>query len=293
MNRLTQLRGLAGLLIPGLDAHEARTLGWYHVYGEMFRLLCEDSGFLDFGWSEDPDTSDLLGAQHEMVRQVTASLQAGPEGPWLDVGCGEGGPACLMAQERGVQVTGLNINASQVAMCIERAQRLGVQVDFVEGNAQEMPLDSGTFSGVYTIESPLHYPDKPAFLAEVTRVLKPGGRFALCDIVRVPRDISLGQAMGVELGRWLYACPPLWSAADWAEGMRSLGLEDVEIMDCTRQTLGLTPAWIRQLDSVKGEIRKRYPPGVYQGARRILVELSARLEGLPIGYTLVTARKPA
>lgn len=290
MNRLRQLRGLAGLLIPGLDAHEARTLGWYHVYGEMFRLLCEDSGFLDFGWSEDPNTPDLLGAQHEMVRQVTASLEGGP---WLDVGCGEGGPACLIAEEKELSVTGLNINAEQVAMCTERASRLGASATFVEGNAQDMPLESGTFSGVYTIESPLHYPDKEAFLREVSRVLKPGGRFALCDIVRVPRDINLGQAMGVELGRWLYACPPLWSAADWAEGMRSVGLEQVEIMDCTRQTLGLTPAWIQQLDSVKGEIRKRYPPGVYMGARRILVELSSRLDSLPIGYTLVTARKPA
>ncbi len=290
MNRLRQLRGLAGLLIPGLDAHEARTLGWYHVYGEMFRLLCEDSGFLDFGWSEDPHTTDLLGAQREMVRQVTASLG---EGPWLDVGCGEGGPACLVAEEKGLQVTGLNINASQVAMCTERAARLGASATFVEGNAQEMPLQSATFSGVYTIESPLHYPDKPAFLAEVARVLEPGGRFALCDIVRVPRDIPLHQAMGVELGRWLYACPPLWSAADWAEGMRSAGLQGVEIVDCTRQTLGLTPAWIQQLDSVKDDIRESYPPGVYMGARRILVELASRLEDLPIGYALVTAEKPS
>ena len=284
-----RLRQLAGLLVPGVDDHEERTLSWYRVYGDLFALLCDDSAILNFGWGDPDGPVDLLEAQKEMVRQVTALLEGET---WLDVGCGLGGPAMLLAREQGRRLTGININPEQVEACRQRAREDGVEVDFVLGDAQRLPFSEEAFDGVYTIESPLHYPDKQAFLDSAFRVLRPGGGFALCDIVRAPKGTGLADSVGMEVWRWLYACPPLWSASDWAQGLRRAGFMDVDVRDVTRETLGLIPHWLERMDRIGPEVRRRYPPGVFRGARRLLAELGERLERVPIGYALLTARKP-
>ena len=284
-----KLRQLAGLVVPGLDDHEERTLSWYRVYGDMFALLCDDSAILNFGWGDPAGEVDLLEAQKEMVRQVTAGLE-GDE--WLDVGCGLGGPAMLLAAERDKQLTAVNINPEQIEACRERATRDGSPVHFILGDAQELPFAPETFDGLYTIESPLHYPDKQAFLDSAFKVLKPGASFALCDIVRAPKGTGLADSVGMEVWRWLYACPPLWSASDWAQGLQRAGFYDIDVRDVTQETLGLIPHWLEKMDAVGPQVRRRYPPGVFRGARRLLSELGERLDRLPIGYSLITARVP-
>jgi SAM-dependent methyltransferase len=58
------------------------------------------------------------------------------------------------------------------------------------GNSQGMPLAEASFPLVWSIESPAHFPDKPAFLKEVSRVLKPGGVFTFADLLVVDKVAS-------------------------------------------------------------------------------------------------------
>jgi ubiquinone/menaquinone biosynthesis C-methylase UbiE len=59
-------------------------------------------------------------------------------------------------------------------------------LDFVQGDAQNLPFPDESFDAVVNVEASHQYPDFPGFLAEVTRVLRPGGHFLYTDSRRNP-----------------------------------------------------------------------------------------------------------
>ena len=103
----------------------------------------------------------------------------------LDVCAGMGGPARYIAWKTGCKVTGLDLTASRVAgaQALTEAARLGAQVDFVHGNALEMPFDHARFTCIISQEAFAHIPRKNQLIATCARVLKPGGRMVFSDIM--------------------------------------------------------------------------------------------------------------
>ena len=103
----------------------------------------------------------------------------------LDVCSGVGGPARYISWKSGCQVTGLDLTASRVAGAIELTQATGLaeRVDFVQGNALEMPFDDNSFTCVIGQEAFAHIPNKKQLISECARVLKPGGRMVFSDIM--------------------------------------------------------------------------------------------------------------
>jgi SAM-dependent methyltransferase len=88
----------------------------------------------------------------------------------LDLGCGDGHLTCRIA-ESGAHVLGLDASAAMVAAARER----GVEAE--QGMAEELPFRDGTFDAVFS-NAALHWVrGQDAMLAQVHRVLKPGGRF--------------------------------------------------------------------------------------------------------------------
>jgi sarcosine/dimethylglycine N-methyltransferase len=104
----------------------------------------------------------------------------------LDVCSGMGGPARYIAHSIGCKVTGIDFTESRYLSAIKLTElvRLNELVDFVHGNALEMPFDNGSFDVVIGQEAWCHVPDKPRLIAECARVVKPGGVIAFTDIVR-------------------------------------------------------------------------------------------------------------
>ena len=103
----------------------------------------------------------------------------------LDVCAGMGGPARYIAWKTGCKVTGLDLTASRVAgaQALTEAARLGAQVDFVHGNALEMPFDQAHFTCIIGQEAFAHIPNKNQLIKECAKVLKPGGRMVFSDIM--------------------------------------------------------------------------------------------------------------
>lgn len=93
----------------------------------------------------------------------------------VDVGCGPG-TAARFAAARGARVTGVD-PASVMLRLARRLTRGTSNVEFVEGSAESLPLPDGSADAVWTIASVHHWRDVDAGLAEVRRVLDPGGRF--------------------------------------------------------------------------------------------------------------------
>src|SRR4051794_10058721 len=96
----------------------------------------------------------------------------------LDVACGTGN-ATIPAARAGARVTGLDFAPGLLAVARERAADAMVEIDFLEGNAQQMPFEDGSFDRVVSTFGHMFAPDHRRAAGEMTRVLRPGGVIAV------------------------------------------------------------------------------------------------------------------
>ncbi len=103
----------------------------------------------------------------------------------LDVGCG-GGQSVLAIAERqpDLHLVGLDLNDGQIARARKRARRRGLDVEFVQGSALDLPFGDGEFDLVMSIASIKHWPDQARGMSECTRLLKPGGQLYVAEADR-------------------------------------------------------------------------------------------------------------
>jgi ubiquinone/menaquinone biosynthesis C-methylase UbiE len=96
----------------------------------------------------------------------------------LDVACGTGN-ATIPAARAGARVTGLDFSPDLLAIARERCADAMVEVDFVEGDAQELPFEDASFDRVLSTFGHMFAPDHERTAAEMRRVLRPDGVIAV------------------------------------------------------------------------------------------------------------------
>jgi sarcosine/dimethylglycine N-methyltransferase len=103
----------------------------------------------------------------------------------LDVGSGVGGPARFLAATCGCQVTGVDLSEPFVDAARYLTERTGQsgQVSFQTASALELPFDDGRFDVVLLQHVAMNISDRTRLYREIRRVLKPGGMFAIFDVV--------------------------------------------------------------------------------------------------------------
>ena len=114
------------------------------------------------------------------AEQFFRRLGVKPRTRLLDVGCGAGQLA-LIAARAGAQVTGCDIATNWVESARARADAMGLDVTFEEGDAEALPYDDGQFDAVVSLVGAMFAPRPELVASELTRVCRPGGLIAMAN----------------------------------------------------------------------------------------------------------------
>jgi SAM-dependent methyltransferase len=104
----------------------------------------------------------------------------------LDLGCGIGGPARYLAATFGCRVTGVDLSPDFIEAATYLTARCGLsdRVTFQAGDALHLPFEHTAFDAIFLQHVAMNIADRAALYAEGRRILAPGGRLAIYDLVR-------------------------------------------------------------------------------------------------------------
>lgn len=182
--------------------------------------------------------ADALGLGDEWRERVLAAASLGESEEALDAGCGSGLLLALLKRRYpSVQLCGVEPDPDALEEARGRAAAWGVEVELHQASPERLPFDNGRFDVVFCslVLHQVPTPEKQAILAELRRVLRPGGRLVLADLGAprhgVLRAVTAPLVLGV-----------LHHAADHFRGripvlLGEAGFEDVREADRTRQVV--------------------------------------------------------
>jgi demethylmenaquinone methyltransferase/2-methoxy-6-polyprenyl-1,4-benzoquinol methylase/phosphoethanolamine N-methyltransferase len=183
-----------------------------------------------------------LGQAHRLRLLTVDQAQLKPGEKVLDVGCGTGGvtiPAKLRVGKTG-DVKGIDPAPEMIAVARRKASRAGLEIDFRVGVIESLPFTDGTFDAVTSSLMMHHLPEhlQVEGLAEIRRVLKPGGRILIADMIRpgnsfIKRFFTLLVRHGHAMQFGIEDLPKLMGEA---------GFEKVEQLDARFLTIGFVRA---------------------------------------------------
>jgi SAM-dependent methyltransferase len=149
----------------------------------------------------------------------------------LDLGSGGGIDCFLAARQVGDtgQVIGVDMTPAMLARARENKARLGVSnVDFRQGQIEALPVDDNSVDVIMSNCVINLSPDKAAVFREAFRVLKPGGRLAISDIVT---EGEFGDALRADTAAWAECVTGAIDVAAYTGLMRQAGFANIQVAD--------------------------------------------------------------
>jgi ubiquinone/menaquinone biosynthesis C-methylase UbiE len=157
----------------------------------MPKAVSDETERLKHHWEREASTYDrrmgffervLLGDGREWVCSRTS-------GEVLEVAVGTGRNFSFYPQ--GVRLSGIDLSPAMLQIARKRAKEVGADADLREGDAQQLPFPDASFDTVVCTLSLCNIPDDRRAIAEMKRVLRPGGKLLLLDHVRASSKVWL------------------------------------------------------------------------------------------------------
>jgi SAM-dependent methyltransferase len=184
----------------------------------------------------------------------------------LDLGSGPGLDAFLSAQRVGLEgrVIGVDMTPEMIQRARDGARQVGLpQVEFRQGRLEELPVDDNSIDAVTSNCVINLVPDKARVFAETARVLKPGGRLVISDIVL---DAPLPAAVANDLLAYVGCLAGAMPREEYFAALKDAGLSEIEVLSDTeaiRLLGGEIPGEVLELlertgtsaDELRGRVR--------------------------------------
>lgn len=211
----------------------------------------------------------------------------------LDVASGRGTTALMLADRHQVHADGMDLSAVNVALAQGAAAAAGLteQASFVTGDAERLPYADDTFDAVVCECAFCIFPDKPTAARELARVLRPGGKVGITDVVAFPSRLP---AELTGLAAWIACVADARPIGDYAAILTEAGLSIVHterhdaamtrMIDQIEARLGLLRMTTRERAEALGVDFDR-APAVLAAARTAVTDGT-------LGYALLIAERP-
>ena len=164
----------------------------------------------------------------------TAVAELGEGEVVLDLGSGAGADVLISARRVGLtgRVIGLDMTDEMLDLARENARRAGAgNVEFVKGQIEQIPLGNASVDVVISNCVINLSSDKAAVLREAARVLRPGGRLAVSDVIADP---EMDDATRADMRQWTGCVAGALTREEFERALTDAGLVDVEIRETHR-----------------------------------------------------------
>jgi ubiquinone/menaquinone biosynthesis C-methylase UbiE len=176
----------------------------YANYGaEVYRQIRLETYGDDFGQTSWVTTCES--------REIPRTLVLRPDSSVLEIGCGSGQYALLLAEIAGCRVLGVDINQPGIdnANQLAAARNMSAQVRFERCDAsKKLPFDNATFDGAFANDVLCHIPSRRDVLRELYRVIRTGGKLLFSDALIIGGMISHQEiASRSSIGYYIFSPP--------------------------------------------------------------------------------------
>jgi len=163
----------------------------------------------------------------------------------LDLGSGAGADVLISAKRVGPtgKAIGLDMTDEMLDLARRNAAEAGIaNAEFVKGYLEELPLPDASIDVVISNCVVNLSGDKPRVLSEAARVLRPGGRFAVSDVIA---DENMDDATKADMQAWTGCIAGALTEAEFRAQLEAAGLTDIEVQPTHRVHASASAAIIR------------------------------------------------
>ena len=217
----------------------------------------------------------------------------------LEVGCASGFTSCMIAQEYGCDMTGIDISEVLISKAQDRADRMGLSnVRFQVADATQLPFDDDSFDAVFGVALVALIPNKEYVLNELKRVTKPGGLIGTLDLfAKSGADEEIVDSFSTSMKTLLEYDVEIMDIERWEHIFKKSELDDIKIAEIYNDVLLLTR---KRSGTIKATLKMLYHMLINSVVRKRMMKL-LRLrktaiiqddEGFEnLGYLVFTGRK--
>ena len=230
-------------------------------------------------WSEG-DFAMVAGIVMMVAEELAEALEIVPGKRVLDIACGSGNGAIAAARRSWGNVVGVDFVPALLERGRERAAAERLDIEFVEGDATELPFEDGEFDVVMSIFGAMFAADQEKAAAELLRVCKPGGRIGMANWVP---DSTVGD---IFMATAKHAPPPpgvkpplLWGTEDRLRKLFGGGVSELRVgRRVSRQPFHSADHWLDFFRTYFGPTKVAFERVGPEGEEALTEDLRAHVE---------------